>query len=382
MNQLFSFTIATSSTLCLLLGLTACSMKDQEKSAAQATSEKSQEVLEIRAIQNITENVIVATYAHLRDETRELAELAEVLRSNPTEANLRSVQKKWRDARIPWESTEGFLFGPVDSLGVDPAIDSWPLSKVDLDLILKERPQITADFVRGLGTDVQGFHTAEYLIFGDGEATNSKSIAEMTPAQLSYLTAATTVLAEQTERLYKAWTERHDPSIATSRPYRHYLLNPNLENDFYPSRQAVLQEIVQGLIKIAVEVGKGKLSDPLGGDVSSADPSLVESQFSWNSLVDFQNNMMSIRNVYLGGYRTAGIGLSEIVRTKKPSLDDKIKTEIDAAEKSIADIAGPDKISFTEAIKSTDGRARSLAAIEAVAILEATLTNELLPLFQ
>ena len=386
MKQLLGSTLRTALQTAAILGLafsvTACSLKDQEKSAVQTATEKSQAELETQVIQNITENVIVATYANLRDETKELARLAEVLRLNPTAENLEAVQKKWKEARIPWESTEGFLFGPVDSLGVDPAIDSWPLSKVDLDLILTERPQITADFVRGLGTDVQGFHTAEYLIFGDGEVTNTKTISEMTAAQLSYLTAATVVLAEQTEKLYQAWTVRHDPSVATSLPYRAYLLNPNLDNDFYPSRKAVLQEFVQGLIKIAVEVGKGKLSDPLGGDLSSADPSLVESQFSWNSLTDFQNNMMSIRNVYMGGYRTAGVGLSDIVRRKNPLLDQKIRAEIDAAEKSIAEIAGPGGISFTQAIKTADGRTRSLAAIDAIAILEATLTNELLPLFQ
>lgn len=366
----------------LVLGLSACSMKDQEKSGVRQVAEKTQSDLEMKVIQSITEHVVVATYAHLRDETKELARLAEVLVANPTDENLKAVQTKWKEARVPWEATEGFLFGPVDSLGVDPAIDSWPLSKVDLDLILKERPNITADFVRGLGTDVQGFHTAEYLIFGDGEVTNTKPVSEMTAAQLSYLIAVTSVLAEQTEKLYQSWTVRHDPSVASSRPYSFYVLNPSLDNDFYPSRKAVLQEFVQGLIKIAVEVGKGKISDPLGGDLSSADPSLVESQFSWNSLIDFQNNMMSIRNVYLGGYRTRGVGLSDLVALKNPALDQKIKTQIDQAEKAIGDISGPQNMSFTQAIKTAEGRQRSLAAIDKIAELDATLTNELLPLFQ
>lgn len=382
MNKALHTTLNLVLASALTVGLSACSMKDQEKSAAQQVSDKAQSDLETKVIQSITENVIVATYAHLRDETKALARLAEVLVANPTDENLKAVQTKWKEARVPWESTEGFLFGPVDSLGVDPAIDSWPLSKVDLDLILKERPNITADFVRGLGTDVQGFHTAEYLVFGDGEVTNTKSVSEMTAAQLNYLTAVTSVLAEQTEKLYQSWTVRHDPSVASSKPYRHYVLNPSLDNDFYPSRKAVLQEFVQGLIKIAVEVGKGKISDPLGGDLAAADPSLVESQFSWNSLVDFQNNMMSIRNIYLGGYRTKGIGLSDLVALKNPELDRKIKAQIDASETAIGEIAGPMGVSFTQAIKTTDGRRRSLIAIEKIAELEATLTNELLPLFQ
>ncbi len=382
MNQTLHNTFRFALGGVLAIGLTACGMKDQEKSGAQQVADKTQADLETKVIQSITENVVVATYVHLRDETKELARLAKVLVANPTDENLKAVQTKWKEARVPWESTEGFLFGPVDSLGVDPAIDSWPLSKVDLDLILKERPNITADFVRGLGTDVQGFHTAEYLIFGDGEVTNTKPVSEMTEAQFNYLIAVTAVLAEQTEKLHQSWTVRHDPSVASSKPYSHYVLNPSLDNDFYPSRKAVLQEFVQGLIKIAVEVGKGKISDPLGGDLASADPSLVESQFSWNSLIDFQNNMMSIRNIYLGGYRTKGLGLSDLVVLKNPALDGKIKAQIDASEKAIGEIAGSQNVSFTQAIKTADGRQRSLIAIEKIAELEATLTNELLPLFQ
>ncbi len=63
------------------------------------------------------------------------------------------------------ESSEAFLFGPVDSLGIDPMLDTWPLNKLDLDNVLNSNRAITVDFVRALGTNVQGFHTIEYLLF-------------------------------------------------------------------------------------------------------------------------------------------------------------------------------------------------------------------------
>jgi uncharacterized iron-regulated protein len=136
------------------------------------------------------------------------------------------------------------------------------------------------------------------------------------------------------------------------------------------------------MIKIAVEVGKGKLSDPLGGSIDAADPSLVESQFSWNSLVDFQNNVRSMRNLYTGDLHTKGAGLDEIVKLRNPALNEKILIQIDAAEKAIHGIGGVNNIAFTQAIRTVDGRERSLEAIEALATLEATLTNELLPVFK
>lgn len=359
--------------------LTGC-MKDTPK-AAKSELEKSTEALEPVVIENIADNVIVATYRNLSDETQALAKLASRLRQNPTQANLEAVQKKWKEARVPWESTEGFLFGPVDSLGVDPAIDSWPLSKIDLDKILRDQPNITADFVRGLGTDVQGFHTAEYLLFGSGIDSNNKIIQEMTAPQLNYLEAVTAVLAEQTEKLYRSWTERHDPSDINSKPYIELIRNPGPGNPFYPSRSSILQEYIQGMIKIAAEVGRGKISDPLGGSVDAADPTQVESQFSWNSLIDFQNNVRSLRNLYTGDYLARGAGIDEIVKLRKTNLNSKILDEIDAAEKAIADIAGPEGLSFTKAIKDQKGRERARSAISALQVLEATLQSELLPLF-
>lgn len=359
---------------------TGCLEDNAPSKSNRATEEVS--LLEDQVISSIAENVILRTYKDLRDQTKQLAELAMKLKQNPTSENLTEIQKKWKEARVPWESTEGFLFGPVDSLGVDPAIDSWPLSKIDLDLILSSRPNIDVNFVRQLGTDVQGFHTAEYLLFGAGVNSNTKTISEMTEAELNYLAAVTVVLSEQTEKLFHAWTVRHDPTDKTAKPFIEIVSKPGLDNPFYPSKKAVFQEFVQGMIKIAVEVGKGKISDPLGGDVASADPSLVESQFSWNSLTDFQNNIMSLRNVYLGGYRQAGLGLSEIVKSKNPSLDKRIQFEIDAAEQAIAAIAGPEGWSFTLAIKQELGRSRAEKAIAALQRLETTLQSDLLPLFQ
>lgn len=375
-------TLAASAAV--LFSLAGC-MNDTSKGSGPAVdgAVSAKAALETSVIESIAQNVIVATYRDLRDETRNLASMAVTLKKNPTQAQLELTQNQWRVARVPWESTEGFLFGPVDSLGVDPAIDSWPLSKLDLDTILATRHNIDANFVRQLGTDVQGFHTAEYLLFGDGAKITAKTIQEMTPAQLQYLVAVTEVLAEQTQKLLDSWTVRHDPTDANSKPYVELVSQPGLNNPIYASRSAVLQEYVQGMIKIAVEVGKGKISDPLGGDIGSADPSLVESQFSWNSLADFQNNVRSIQNLYTGDMKSQqGRGLDEIVRTQNSELDKKIIGQIMAAEKAIGDIAGPLKFPFRKAILDDAGRQRILKAIEALAGLEATLQNELLPIFQ
>lgn len=39
-------------------------------------------------------------------------------------------------AREPWEKSEAFLFGPVDAMGLDPNMDSWPLDQASIIQIL------------------------------------------------------------------------------------------------------------------------------------------------------------------------------------------------------------------------------------------------------
>ncbi|CAN5570761.1 hypothetical protein BH10BDE1_BH10BDE1_34610 [soil metagenome] len=363
------------------IAITGC-MQDNGKSTANggaADKASGDASFEQAIIENIAQNVIVATYRDLRDATQAVADAASLLQKSPTQANLDNVQAKWKLARIPWESNEGFLFGPVSN--VDKQIDVWPLSKIDLDRILAGRTEFSADFIRNIDPSVKGFHTAEYLIFGDGVTTNTKTIAQMTPAQINYLVSVTRVVAEETQRLYMAWTEKFDPSDASSTSYLSILQTHN--DSHYATRQDVLREYVEGMKGIAVEVGSGKLSTPLGGDIGAADGSLVESQFSWNSLSDFQDNIHSMQHVYTGDYNgRSGPGIDELVKLRNSTLDKKIVAQMNDALAAISDIAGPEGLSFTLAIKNPAARIRTEKAIAVCKTLEQTLETELLPMFQ
>ncbi len=376
LNSMLAQTLIVSSMIFTLTGCMQDTVKPGGSGSEKATGDAA---LEQVVIENIAQNVIVASYRDLRDRTKELAESAIVLQKNPTQANLEAVQLKWKASRVPWESTEGFLFGPVNN--IDKQIDVWPLSRIDLEKMLQSRTQFEIDFVRQQDPALKGFHTAEYLVFGDGVTTNTKSIQQMDAKQLAYLVSVTQVVAEKTQELYLAWTEKFDPSDVNSKPYLESLLKPG--NQFYGSRADVLKEYVQGMRMIAVEVGSGKLADPLGGDIDAADGSLVESQFSWNSLADFMDNIHSMQNVYTGDYNgRTGAGLDEIVKLRKPELNTKMVLLMADAEKAIRDIAGPEGLSYTLAIKNKAARERATKAVAKMATLEKTIEFELLPVFQ
>ncbi len=95
-----------------------------------------------------------------------VASLVETSAASEADATalLPAVQHAWREARVPWEQSEAFLFGPVDTDGHDPFLDTWPLNVTDLEAIIASSADIATV---ELADDVQGFHALEYLLFQD-----------------------------------------------------------------------------------------------------------------------------------------------------------------------------------------------------------------------
>ncbi|WP_374001236.1 imelysin family protein [Bdellovibrio bacteriovorus] len=340
---------------------------------AQAASNK-------EIINHVSYNVILATYNDLAAKTAELSQAVDVLAANVNQENLDKAQAAWRAARIPWESSESFLFGPVDSLGIDPLLDTWPLNKLDLDAVMNSNRAITTDLVRGLGTNLQGFHTLEYLLFGDGKTSNTKPVSALTAKQLQYLQASAQLLAEHTAELAHAWTTNYDPENPKAPGYVKVISTPGMNNEFYSSERAVMEEFVQGMMGIVDEVANGKMSDPMGADIGSANMALVESPFAWNSLNDFTHNIRSVYSIYTGHYKqTKGPGVKALVEKVDVALAARVESDILNCMQLIQAISPANGGDFGQAILTKDGRARTQTAIEALNALHALLESEVLP---
>jgi uncharacterized iron-regulated protein len=120
------------------------------------------------------DTVVVPTYKDLKDQAWALYNAINALRQDPTnQSKLNAACEAWRLARIPWEQSEAILFGPAseDMLGLDPSMDSWPLSQEDIAGILQNKNLKTVDqFIGAISSeDVRGFHTLELLLFKDGK---------------------------------------------------------------------------------------------------------------------------------------------------------------------------------------------------------------------
>jgi predicted lipoprotein len=251
---------------------------------------------------------------------------------------------------------------------------------VDLDNILGSNVDLSdPEVIEFLDNSVKGFHTIEYLLFDDGSGTSGTDyvgkrdsasiVAKLNndPERIEYLLGVTDNLTTAALELADAWNP-------TDGDFASEVSEAGKTSTRWLSQQSALQEIIEAIVGIADEVANGKITDPFQQD----DPRLVESQFSFNSLTDFTNNIESIRNVYEGGspQGCSAAGLSSYVLTVNPALDAQIRNRIAASKTALAAIAEP----FRDSI-SVPGQADEIEnAIATINVLRDTLQQDLFDL--
>lgn len=326
-------------------------------------------------LENTVNKVIVPTYKDLYDAATGLHEAVEALAEDTSDDNLEAAQDAWVSARIPWEQSEAFLFGPVADQGLDPALDSWPVDYVQLDQVLDSGLELTADSItENLGGGLKGFHTIEYLLWDEHDKT-AEDFADNS-REIEYLVAVTESLMNDAETLYKAWASGEEEDGYEGFGESFYLAGQ--DGGRYYSQTDAVQELINGMVDICDEVANGKIADPFDeGDVS-----LVESQFSYNSIQDFTDNMRSVQNIYLGTYDDAGSpGLTDFVSEMDSDLDARVKSEIEASISAIEAITDDSEAyPFRDAVTDEDAKDDIEAAQKAITTVMDTLGDDVMDL--
>jgi predicted lipoprotein len=126
-------------------------------------------------VENYVDVVVLPTYKQLVERNDVLMQKVQALNNNRTNSAFEAACDAWLNAREPWEKSEAFLFGPVDALGLDPNMDSWPL---DVDAIVAhlksnnfadlEWDEDDSDAKIESAQNIRGFHTLEFLLFKNG----------------------------------------------------------------------------------------------------------------------------------------------------------------------------------------------------------------------
>ena len=294
-------------------------------------------------INNYVDDIVVATYYDLSQKAAALREAVEGL-----EAETRTVQEAadaWIESRIPWEQSEAWLFGPVDFKGHDPALDSWPVNRTDLNNVLASSDELTEEYISQLPPEEKGFHTVEYLLFREGAARDR---SDFTTRKFEYLVGTAKDIESTAVELHEDWT-------AGDEPYDQVMKGAGESgNTVYPSKLSAVEEMIAGMSTILDEVGTGKIADPF----DEQDVELVESQFSFNSRADFANDIVGVLNAYKGCIATledvendrecVGTGLEDLIAEGDTALAERVESEITTAIKAILAISQPFRDAITE----------------------------------
>ena len=330
----------------IVLGTVSCS--DSEDN----TGNENQEILE-KAVPQYVNNVVITTYKSLADETIDLYEALVALKAGKTDANVRKAADEWIATRKYWELSEAFLFGAAADFGIDPHIDTWPLDIAALTSLLNNSDYLASmDSEDGpawagekLGPSLLGFHGIEYILYANG---NIKSADKITNNELIYAVAVAGDLRNQCIRLEAAWaglanvsTDKQDlieefqlgVTMGNKSYYGADMINAGNAGSTYRTILDANEAIIEGCITIADEVATMKIGKPNTG----VDPNYLESPYSYNSKVDFIDNIKSIQNAYLGGVdaNNRGVSVSDYIKVIDPVLNTKV---VDAITNAIAKI--------------------------------------------
>lgn len=365
MKVFFKFSLYAAMIAAMACSFSSCSNDDD----VDDTSGQKDEMYE-KIIQQFTDHTVTVTYKNLADNTEMLEEKLQALKVAKTDANVQAACEIFLEARAWWEKSEAFLFGAASDFGIDPHIDSWPLDLTALKKELGNASHIAdmaaedADVWAGdhLGNALLGFHGIEYIIFKDGKA---KPVSEITNDELIYAAAVAGDLRNKCFQLQISWAG--EDNVAQNRvekvvddlelsvtvangdnSYQQNMLSAGKAGSTYKTWTHAVQAIVDGCKTIADEVGTSKIGKPHTGE----DRNYIESPYSYMSITDFYDNIISIDNAYMGGIegeRNEALSLHAYIVSVNAELDTKTTTAISNALAKIKAMKAPFVLNYQDA---------------------------------
>lgn len=362
------YTLAMSAMVAV--SLTACS--DDEPATEGGGNDNAKDIALKAAIDPYVDNTVVPNYKVMADEAIELYNQCVQIRDrfiagdiNAANGYVEQACQHWTRSREAWELSEAWLYGAAADYNIDPHIDSWPLDKAALVSLLSNAGMMQAIGDGGaayvsanLGYGLLGFHAIEYMLYelsADGQSSSPRDLTHtldgtaVTNNHMIYMAAVAEDLRNQCVRLEASWagidnvtSEKQqiltDNELEPTLNYGEIMKNAGQAGSNYQSLTLAAQQIIQGAIDIVDEVNTQKIGRPNAG-TSEEDKNYIESPYALNSVVDFADNIRSVRNAYEGLNDDASI--SDFVATVAPEVDTEVRNLIDECITNIEAIPEP-----------------------------------------
>lgn len=374
----------------LALFAASCSDSKDEPADGATLSENEQTLKEATA--DYVEHTVLPTYKAMADAAITLRDLCNTMQEKHTEgtlseADIKAAGDAWKQARKNWELSEAFLFGPAANHNIDPHIDSWPLDKAAMDNLLTQiRNGNPWSLENNGGYGLIGFHSVEYMLFELSADENTALVhsTNYTPEEMEYLVAVAEDLCQQCVCLEACWagTENvsdekqeilEDADLDYDENYGWEMMNSGQPGSRFKTYQEAAEEIIQGCIDIADEVGNTKIGRPHMGS-SLEDKNYIESPYSLNSIEDFADNIRSVRNAYFGS-RSGDASVSDYVKSVNAAVDTEVREAIDAAIAAIELIPEPFAKNATGTLAEEAMKAAGTTLVEALESAAAVVAN-------
>lgn len=374
--------------ICMALGaLMMASMTACSDSEGDTSDQETKEAILKAAVNPYVNKTVIPTYKAMADAAIEMYDKCVIMQEAFEESNLtidmiKAAGESWNTSRKYWELSEAFLFGAAADYNIDPHIDSWPLDKTAMDRMLNnpgQMAQMSPDYVaNNLGYGLLGFHAVEYMLFQleNNETTSApRAISKFTTQEMIYLTSVAGDLRNQCVRLEASWAGLENVSsekqeiLADMEPTFNYgssMLNSGNGGSRYKNYQDAAEDIIQGCIDIADEVGNTKIGRPVNGS-SEEDKNYIESPYSLNSIVDFTDNIISIQNAYQGS-NAGDASISDYIKHIDPALDEEMRAAINNAITAIKKI--PEPFAKTATTNADAKAAVTIVGTDLVKVLE------------
>jgi len=361
MKKLFKSAAIVAASLLLAVNFSSCN-KDP-----QPTTEETNKAQKEAIVKQYLNHTVYPTYAQLAEKTAALVGNLETLKGSMTQANVNAATATFLEARKWWEMSEAFLFGAASDFGIDPHIDSWPLDEDAFNNLMASPNMIAMlandedGMVAGeqLGNALLGFHGIEYILFREGQPRN---VADITDDMMTYAVAVSRDLRNRCFQLEVSWNanapqahkdlmEELELNITVNggnNTYGENMLQAGQAGSTYATFTNALEAIADGCLDISDEVGTSKIGKCHTGE----DVTYVESPYSQKSITDFYDNIISVKNAYMGGMegqRDETLSLHTYLKDNNADLDTKALNAIENALTKINAMKAPFVLYYSDA---------------------------------
>ncbi|MBD8877514.1 imelysin family protein [Roseibium polysiphoniae] len=313
-------------------------------------------------------DVAEATFTDSLVTAKELQAAIDALIANPSDETLAAARTAWIAARNPYQQTEAYRFGNAIVDDWEGKVNAWPLDEGLIDYVdasygeeseenafyaanvianaslkvggetidateitpvfLAEQLQEAGEVESNVAT---GYHAIEFLLWGQDlngteAGAGNRPATDFDPAnctngncdrRVAYLKAATELLITDLEEMVAAWS------------------------DGGAAREELgAKGEAGGLATILTGMGSLSYGELAGERIKLGlmlhDPEEEHDCFSDNTHMSHYNDVVGIRNVYFGSYKSVagndvdGASLADLVAEKDAALAEEMKAKLDA----------------------------------------------------